>query len=246
MSLTTPDSIPSPAQHPVLQWIPRRNHRRSGPVILVEYLDSGKTIDRSRLQPLESPVDLRNAREVLSGQQNMAGEWKVYFLNFSFELFVLSKKSKQWKNIKRRQFITWFYRSHRPSEVRPKSPEKFRDYTSPTRKPAAGKPSRPEERPIAPRKPDKESGPTKPTEKKPAPEPKSNRFTDRFEKPKKPEQDKPKRGDQSPDSLDEDVVYPKSMPVPEILSKIPLKEQCICELCTCGWVFLAVEYYTNR
>ncbi|XP_011864756.1 PREDICTED: uncharacterized protein LOC105560330 [Vollenhovia emeryi] len=122
----------------------------------------------------------------------------------------------------------------RPSEVRPKSPEKSRDYTSPTRKPqpAAGKPSRPEERPTAPRKPDKESGPTKPTEKRPAAEPKSSRFPEKFEKPKRSEQDKPKRGGQSPDSLEEDVVYPRSEP--DILSKIPLKEQCICELCTCG------------
>lgn len=121
--------------------------------------------------------------------------------------------------------------SHRPSEVRPKSPEKSRDYTSPTRKPqpAAGKPSRPEEKFAAPRRPDKESAPTKPVEKKP--EPKFSRFA---EKPKKSEQDKPKRGDQSPDSLDEDVIYPKSVPVPDVLSKIPLKEQCICQLCTCG------------
>lgn len=120
--------------------------------------------------------------------------------------------------------------SPRSSEIRPKSPEKSRDYISPTRKPqpAAGKPSRPEEKSAAPRKPDKEFAPTKPMEKKP--EPKSSRFA---EKPKKSEQDKPKRGDQSPDSLDEDV-YSKSVPVPNILTKIPLKEQCICELCTCG------------
>ncbi|KAL0102066.1 hypothetical protein PUN28_018543 [Cardiocondyla obscurior] len=109
----------------------------------------------------------------------------------------------------------------RPSEIRPKSPEKSRDYTSPTRKPAAGKPSRPEERPS--RKPDKDSGPAKHTEKRPHAEmPKSIRF------------EKPKSGDQSPDSLDEDVTNPKPMPVPDVLSKIPLKEQCICEICTCG------------
>ncbi|XP_011699680.1 PREDICTED: titin [Wasmannia auropunctata] len=115
----------------------------------------------------------------------------------------------------------------RPSEVRPKSPEKFRDHVSPTRnpQPAAGKPSRPEEKPIASRKLDKESGPAKP---------KPSRLAEKPEKPKKSEQDKPKRGDQSPDSLDEDVVYPKSVPAPDVLPKIPLKEQCICELCTCG------------
>ncbi|KAM0735611.1 hypothetical protein ACS0PU_010759 [Formica fusca] len=90
----------------------------------------------------------------------------------------------------------------RPTKVRPKSPEKLRDYTSPTRKPqpAAGKPSWPAEKPG---------------------------------KPTRPEQDdKPKRGDQIPDSLDEDADGPR--PIPDILSKIPLKEQCICELCTCG------------
>jgi len=133
------------------------------------------------------------------------------------------------KKIKQRQFITCQYWFHRPSEVRPKSPEKFRDHTSPTRKPqpAAGKPSRPEEKLVPSRKPDKESELTKP---------KSNQLAEKPEKPKRSEQDKPKRGDQSPDSLDEDVVYPKLVPVPDILSKIPLKEQCICELCTCGWV----------
>jgi len=84
----------------------------------------------------------------------------------------------------------------RPIKVRPKSPEKLRDYTSPTRKPqpAAGKPSQPAEKP---------------------------------EKPMRPEQDdKPQQGDEIPDE------GPK--PIPDILSKIPLKEQCICELCTCG------------
>ncbi|KYN06803.1 hypothetical protein ALC62_02186 [Cyphomyrmex costatus] len=113
----------------------------------------------------------------------------------------------------------------RPFEIRPKSPEKRRDHTSPVRKPqpAAGKPSRPEEKPVASRKSDKESEPSKP---------KLSRLAEKPERPKKLEQDKPKRGDQSPDSLDED--YPKSVPVPDVLSKIPLKEQCICELCTCG------------
>ncbi|XP_020289920.1 titin isoform X3 [Pseudomyrmex gracilis] len=112
----------------------------------------------------------------------------------------------------------------RPSEVRPKSPEKLRDYTSPTRKPqpAAGKPSRPEV-PVAPRK--HEEQPTKPAAGKPS------RPTEKPEKSKGPDV-KPKRGDQSPDSLDEDAVHPE--PIPDILSKIPLKEQCICELCTCG------------
>ncbi|KAG5317371.1 TXND2 protein, partial [Pseudoatta argentina] len=113
----------------------------------------------------------------------------------------------------------------RPSEIRSKSPEKLRDHTSPTRRPqpAAGKPSRPEEKPVALRKSDKEPEPAKS---------KPSRLAEL--EPKKLEQDIPKRGDQSPDSLEEDVVYPKSVLVPDILSKIPLKEQCICELCTCG------------
>lgn len=64
---------------------------------------------------------------------------------------------------------------------------------------------------------------------------KSERMEERPESPKKPvETEKPKRGDQSPDSLDEDGVRSGPVPIPDILSKIPLKEQCICELCTCG------------
>lgn len=118
----------------------------------------------------------------------------------------------------------------RPYESRPKSSEKLRDY-APTKKPqpAAGKPSRPEEKSVAPKKFDEgPNGTTRPTAGKPS------RTTEKPEKPKRPERDdKPKRGDQSPDSLDEDV-HPDRMTIPDIISKIPLKEQCICELCTCG------------
>ncbi|RLU15995.1 hypothetical protein DMN91_011753 [Ooceraea biroi] len=120
----------------------------------------------------------------------------------------------------------------RPSEVRPKSPEKLRDYTSPTRKPqpAAGKPSRPEEKSIAPRKSDEE--PRVPKEQKPA----TGKLSRPAEKPKRPQQDhgKSKRGDQIPDSIDEDTDHYRSVPKPAVLSTILLKEQCICELCTCG------------
>ncbi|KZC04400.1 hypothetical protein WN55_02762 [Dufourea novaeangliae] len=102
--------------------------------------------------------------------------------------------------------------SPKRTTTRPQSPEKPRDYVSPTWKPlpAAGKPSRPEERPA----PGKSSRPVETTGKPGHPA------------------DKPKRGDQTPDSLDEDDAQPGKLP--DILSKIPLKEQCICELCTCG------------
>lgn len=74
----------------------------------------------------------------------------------------------------------------RPSDTRTKSPEKPRDYISPT-----------EKLPVK-------------NEKEP----------------------KPRRGDQSPDSLDKEDISPQK--VPDVIAKIPLKEQCICELCTCG------------
>lgn len=98
---------------------------------------------------------------------------------------------------------------------RPSSPEKPRDYVSSVGRPAAGKPSRPAEKPST----GKPTGP----EQKPA-HGKLNRI-----------EEKPKRGDQTPDSLDGEDIRPGKVPLPsDILSKIPLKEQCICELCTCG------------
>lgn len=78
----------------------------------------------------------------------------------------------------------------------------------------AGKPKKPEERPKSPGKPRPAAG-------------KPSRIPDKDKSPEK----KPKRGDQSPDSLDGDT-RPKR-PV-DVLKQIPLKEQCICELCTCG------------
>lgn len=120
----------------------------------------------------------------------------------------------------------------RPSWGRPHSLEKPRDYVSPAGNPlpVAGKPSRPEERPTPGEAPRPEEtapkGPEKPTERPAAGKPSRTE-----EKPKEPE-DTPKRGDQTPDSLDEDENRPGK--IPDILSNIPLKEQCICELCTCG------------
>lgn len=121
----------------------------------------------------------------------------------------------------------------RPSEDerRPRSPEKPRDYTSPSRKtqqPAVGRPSRPEEKSVTfSREPDEE-----PTRAKEAQKPgKPDRAADKPDKPRRPRQDdKPIRGDQIPD---EGTLYPGTS-VPDVLSKVPLKEQCICELCTCG------------
>lgn len=121
----------------------------------------------------------------------------------------------------------------RSTGPRPQSPGKPRDYVSPTRKPlpAAGKPSRPEERPskVVPR-PD-ESAPSVEKPARPDDRPAAGKPSRPEDKPWKPEE-KPRRGDQTPDSLDEDDVQPTKLP--DILSKIPLKEQCICELCTCG------------
>lgn len=107
--------------------------------------------------------------------------------------------------------------------------------------PAAGKPSRPEERPgKVPRADETVPGASKPTQ--PDEQPKGPGKPDERPaagKPSRPEDkperfdDKPKRGDQTPDSLEEDDVQPEKLPN-YILSKIPLKEQCICELCTCG------------
>lgn len=131
----------------------------------------------------------------------------------------------------------------RASGTRTQSPEKPRDYVSTARPiPAAGKPSRPEERPTPGREPRPEDAtsvpgkPGRPDEKPKVPEkpeyrPAAGKPSRPEEKPRKPEE-KPKRGDQTPDSLDEDDVQPGK--IPDILSKIPLKEQCICELCTCG------------
>lgn len=118
----------------------------------------------------------------------------------------------------------------RPSEDerRPRSP---RDYTSPSRKtqqPAVGRPSRSEEKSVTfSRKPDEEPTRAKETQKPGKPD----RAADKSDKPRRPRQDdKPIRGDQIPD---EGTLYPGTS-VPDVLSKVPLKEQCICELCTCG------------
>ncbi|KOX69651.1 hypothetical protein WN51_04933 [Melipona quadrifasciata] len=99
--------------------------------------------------------------------------------------------------------------------------------------PAAGKPSRPPQREQrldcgytgpSPQSPGKTRDYVSPTEK---PSPAAEKPSRTEERP-----GRPRRRDQSPDSLEEDDVQPGKLP--DILSKIPLKEQCICELCTCG------------
>lgn len=85
--------------------------------------------------------------------------------------------------------------------------------------------------------PKPEDRPTSPEKSRPAAG-KPSRAPETQEKPKVTEK-KPRRGDQSPDSIDDydaddDNNKPKqSLPI-DVLKKIPLKEQCICELCTCG------------
>ena len=117
----------------------------------------------------------------------------------------------------------------------PQSPGKTRDYVSPTGKPspAAEKLSRTEERPDkVPRADETTPSAEKPKRPEKSDErPAAGKPSRPEDKPRKPD-DKPRRGDQSPDSLEEDDVQLGKLP--DILSKIPLKEQCICELCTCG------------
>lgn len=155
-----------------------------------------------------------------------------------------------------------FYLLFRSPETRPKSPEKPRDYVTPAKSlPAAGKPSRkPEDKPTPAAgkpsrkpedKPTEKSTPAgkpgrktdeKPTVEKSRPAAGKPSRSDSPEKLKSPEK-KPHRGDQSPDSLDGDK--PKTSAPVDVLKEIPLKEQCICELCTCGLVIYSLLFIND-
>lgn len=125
-----------------------------------------------------------------------------------------------------------------------------RDDEKPKSIPAAGKPSRPQQtnepkkitnnRPKSPEKTQDNVTPEKlikkPNERSVSPEKnrpaagKPSRISERPDKKKTPEKNdkKPKQNDLSPDDAPD-----KSLPV-DVVKNIPPKEQCICELCTCG------------
>lgn len=146
-----------------------------------------------------------------------------------------------------------------PNDYSPKKSEKpgylrgipgLRDDDKPKSLPAAGKPSRPRQtdepknRPKSPEKsrdnitPGKlirkiDDRPVSPEKIRPAAG-KPSRIPERPDRKKPNKIDKKiKSRDQSPDSLDDDDFSPKKLPV-DVSKKIPPKEQCICELCTCG------------